>query len=65
MTGQDVWDLQWTLAQFEYITEIDGTLGYATDKAIKRFQRSRGLKPNGVVGKVVRRHLGLGGRDGM
>lgn len=60
MKGQDVEDLQFALAQLEYNTEIDGVFGYITEKNVKRVQRSKGLKPNGVVGKVLRRHLRLG-----
>lgn len=64
-TGKWVLKLQRLLSKYVYISEIDSCFGYGTEKAVKAFQELRGLKQSGVAGKVVWRHLGIRGRDGM
>ncbi|MCM8778827.1 MAG: peptidoglycan-binding protein [Candidatus Omnitrophica bacterium] len=40
-----------------YTGEIDGKLGPKTREAIKKFQRDKGLKVDGIVGKTTWREL--------
>jgi len=49
--GADVKELQEKLAQVGYqVGKIDGVYGKSTTEAVKRFQRNRGLKADGVAG---------------
>lgn len=50
-SGNDVKILQQNLAILSYIVNVDGKFGGETESAVKAFQRSRGLKADGVVGE--------------
>ena len=62
MRGGDVRRLQIALAaRFPSLgLGIDGTFGPKTDKAVKKFQKSVNLTPDGDVGERTRAALGLG-----
>ena len=62
MRGEDVRRLQIALAaRFPSLgLGIDGKFGPNTDKAVKKFQKSVGLKQDGDVGEKTRAALGLG-----
>ncbi len=50
--------LQRTLARLGYSPgRVDGSYGPATANALKRFQRTRGLTPDGVLGPKTLRAL--------
>lgn len=60
MKGEDVTNLQLRLKQLGfYALTIDGDFGSKTEGSVKRFQSSRSLTPDGVVGPVTRNALGL------
>jgi peptidoglycan hydrolase-like protein with peptidoglycan-binding domain len=42
-----------------HVSPVDGDFGRITLRAVKRFQRRRGLAADGVVGTLTRRALGL------
>jgi peptidoglycan hydrolase-like protein with peptidoglycan-binding domain/GH24 family phage-related lysozyme (muramidase) len=50
MTGTDVRTLQQALARSGVALVVDGVFGPGTERAVKLFQSSRGLAPDGVVG---------------
>lgn len=50
MTGADVRTLQQALARSGVALMVDGIFGPGTERAVKLFQASRGLAPDGVVG---------------
>jgi putative peptidoglycan binding protein len=62
MRGDDVRRLQVALAaRFPSLgLRLDGVFGPKTDKAVKKFQKSVGLTPDGDVGEKTRAALGLG-----
>ncbi len=54
--------LQRALAQLGYSPgRVDGSYGPATENAVKRFQQTNGLQPDGVLGpktlKALKRNL--------
>lgn len=50
--GQAVIDLQTKLQKLGYpLKDIDGDFGFKTENAVKLFQRNKGLKVDGIVGK--------------
>ncbi|MBW4693773.1 MAG: peptidoglycan-binding protein [Lyngbya sp. HA4199-MV5] len=57
--GSDVQDLQQQLNVNGYSVQVDGIFGNETDNAVRRFQRQKGLYPDGVVGSDTRYALGL------
>jgi len=59
MSGQDVEAIQNALKSVGLLADVDSVFGQKTDVAIRAFQRSKGLKPDGVVGPATRASLGL------
>lgn len=62
MRGQDVLELQRALHKAGYpkVTgDIDGIFGRATQAGVKKFQKARGLKVDGIAGKNTISALGL------
>ncbi|MEG4251953.1 peptidoglycan-binding protein [Microcoleus sp. Pol10D4] len=58
MEGSDVTKLQEALNKAGIVVGTDGEFGPATDKAVKEFQRQKGLEPDGIVGPKTRQKLG-------
>ena len=59
LLGPDVRDLQARLKVLRfYRGAVDGAFGPLTQGAVIRFQRSRGLAPDGIVGAKVWTALG-------
>lgn len=57
-TGEEVKTVQLLLNAMHYgDLEVDGIFGDATDQAVKRFQKSRGLEQDGIVGQDTWRYL--------
>ena len=57
-TGEEVKTVQLLLNAMNYgDLEVDGIFGNATDQAVKRFQKSRGLDQDGIVGPDTWRYL--------
>lgn len=50
LKGRDVIRLQKALRRFGHRLTVDGRYGPATNRAVARFQRQHGLKPDGIVG---------------
>lgn len=64
-TGQQVSQVQTILKnQGFYNGAIDGKFGSATEAAVKAFQRDRGLTPDGKVGTLTLKALGLSSSGG-
>lgn len=60
MRGSDVGFVQARLAAEKfYLSDIDGFFGPKTDKAVRAFQKKRGLTVDGVVGPQTTKALGL------
>ncbi len=59
MSGQDVGALQRALQKSGIQVDNDRIFGKETDAAVKVFQKSKGLKPDGIVGPATRAALGL------
>ena len=51
--GSEVRYLQECLNKFGYKLDTDGEFGPKTEKAVKSFQKSKGLDPDGVVGPLT------------
>lgn len=52
--GEAVFDLQTKLTRLGFVVAIDGNFGIGTENAVKQFQRSTGLKEDGIVGPKTR-----------
>ncbi|WP_409296046.1 L,D-transpeptidase family protein [Peribacillus sp. SCS-26] len=58
--GAEVMALQKKLTSLGYSTKgIDGIFGSNTEKAVKAFQKKKGLKADGIVGSATKKALGL------
>lgn len=55
--GDQVKALQTQLNKFGYKLVVDGIFGNATNKAVKDFQKKKGLVVDGIVGKQTRKAL--------
>lgn len=57
-TGEEVKTVQLLMNAMHYgDLDVDGIFGNATDQAVKRFQKSRGLDEDGIVGQDTWRYL--------
>ncbi|WP_079508737.1 L,D-transpeptidase family protein [Mesobacillus jeotgali] len=60
MRGPEVKTLQQTLTNKGYNTKgIDGVFGPATEAAVKKFQKAKKLKADGIVGPATKKALGM------
>lgn len=59
MVGDDVEAVQAALARLGHRINADGKFGQETDRIVRVFQKSAGLKVDGIVGSVTRARLGL------
>ena len=59
MSGKDVAEIQTALQKLGISVDNDGVFAQETDTAVRTFQRSKGLKGDGVVGPATRAALGL------
>jgi chitosanase len=59
MSGEDVKDVQEALKREGFTVAADGIFGPKTERAVKRFQDSRNLKVDGIVGPSTRAALGI------
>lgn len=59
--GDDVRSLQEALVEAGFPTDVDGVYGPGTAAAVEDFQRSEGLKVDGIVGPATRTRLDLVG----
>ena len=58
-TGHDVVDLQTELVHRGAKIATDGRFGAGTEAAVKAFQRSKGLRADGIVGPKTWKALGI------
>lgn len=58
MEGFDVLEIQQRLMKLGYQIKPDGVYGLQTIKEIKKFQKSRGIKADGVIGPITFAELG-------
>ncbi|QIE55174.1 hypothetical protein G5B40_06740 [Pikeienuella piscinae] len=60
MRGEDIRELQYSLRSRGYLPgPADGVFGPATERAVREFQRNRGLRPTGRVDAETARQLEL------
>ena len=59
MSGDDVKAVQVALTKRGISVDDDSVFGQETDTAVRAFQKSQGLKPDGAVGPATRAALGL------
>jgi Putative peptidoglycan binding domain len=59
LRGNDVLILQQALIKLGFDIEDDSIFGPTTDVAVTAFQKSKGLTPDGIVGKQTRDALGI------
>ena len=59
MTGPRITSIQRALRKAGVSVRVDGAFGHGTRSAVKRFQRTQGLRVDGVVGPATRQALGL------
>jgi peptidoglycan hydrolase-like protein with peptidoglycan-binding domain len=60
MKGAEVKELQQLITNKGYSTKgIDGVFGPATEAAVKKFQKAKKLKADGVVGMATKKALGM------
>ena len=52
-TADSVRELQEILCQEKIKVEVDGFFGWKTERAVRRFQRRYGLRPDGVCGAMT------------
>ncbi|RFU64840.1 L,D-transpeptidase family protein [Peribacillus glennii] len=58
--GDEVIELQRTLTKLGYNTKgIDGIFGAATDAAVRKYQKAKNLKVDGIVGPATKKALGM------
>jgi len=60
---EDVFLLQKILSNIGYPTSIDGRFGELTEASVKKFQKSKGLLDDGIVGKKTWNSLGINLED--
>ncbi|MBF2016500.1 MAG: peptidoglycan-binding protein [Rivularia sp. T60_A2020_040] len=63
MRGSQVVELQQKLSKLGFLKSIDGDFGPVTLEAVKAFQKSNGLEPDGVVGGATWQLLDKGKRN--
>ena len=64
-TGQTVRQIQTALKNRGYYTgKVDGIFGKITTAAVKKFQKDRGLKVDGIVGPATMKALGISASSG-
>jgi chitosanase len=59
MRGEDVREVQQALRRAGFNIKADGIFGQDTDKAVKQFQKDKGLIADGIVGQATRAALGI------